>query len=185
LEDRNGLWAVDPVDGTTNYSFGSPIWGVTCALIRGDRAELGAVFLPDLGEMYLARLGGGAWCNGRRLEPIPKGLIEAHHPISYGDSLLRRFPGRRWPGKMRCAGAFVVEGAFVAQQRFRGLIGMREKLYDIAGILALCGELGADIRYASGAPLLMSSLKEDRSLPEPWIVFPAESGFFLEGVASE
>src|SRR6187431_648871 len=53
-EDPNGVWAVDPVDGTTNYAFGSPLWGVSIALVKGDEVELGAVFLPDLNEMYLA-----------------------------------------------------------------------------------------------------------------------------------
>jgi len=42
-EGEGGLWLVDPVDGTTNYAYGSPLWGVSVALLRGSSLKLGAV----------------------------------------------------------------------------------------------------------------------------------------------
>jgi fructose-1,6-bisphosphatase/inositol monophosphatase family enzyme len=80
---------------------------------------------------------------------------------------------------MRCTGAFVVEGAFVLQQRFRGLVGLREKLYDVAPCVLMALELGADVRYADGSPFLLEELKTDVHITEPWLIFPADSGFFL------
>ena len=179
-EGPKGLWTVDPVDGTTNYSFGSPIWGVTAALVEGDAVAAGAIFLPDMEESYVAGAGAGAFCNGVRLNPIPKGVVEAFETVSYNDTLMRRFPHQNWPGKMRCSGAFVVEGAYVARQRFRGLIGLREKLYDIAACLCIGKELDADIRYASGEPMLMGELLENKAIGRPWLIFPKDSGFFLD-----
>ena len=179
-ESEKGVWTVDPVDGTTNYSFDSPLWGVSIALVKGDAVELGAVFLPDLDEMYLASLGGGSFCNGNRMAPIPKGPIEKFETVSYNDNVLQRCPGEKLPGKMRCSGAFVVDGAFVAQQRYRGLIGVREKLYDMAACVCICRELCADVRYLDGEPLSISARREDQAIAKPWVIFPAETGFVLK-----
>jgi len=180
-ENANGVWTVDPVDGTTNYSFGSPLWGVSIALVKGDAVEMGAVYLPDLDEMYLASRGNGAFCNGLRLQDIPKGPIEKFEMVSYNDHVLQRCPSEKLPGKMRCSGAFVVDGAFVAQQRYRGLIGVREKLYDMAACVCICRELGADVRYLNGEPLSIADLRQDKAIAKPWVIFPAESGFVLKG----
>lgn len=178
-ENANGVWTVDPVDGTTNYSFGSPLWGVSIALVKGDSIEMGAVYLPDLDEMYLASRGNGSYCNGQRLSAIPTGPIEKFETISYNDNVLQRCPGEKLPGKMRCSGAFVVDGAFVAQQRYRGLIGVREKLYDMAACVCICRELGAEVRYLDGEALSVSALREDKAIAKPWVIFPGKSEFLL------
>lgn len=66
-------WVIDPIDGTTNYAYGSPHWAVSIAAVdRGEdpshwRVLAGVVSAPALGEHYAARLGGGATMNG---EPI-------------------------------------------------------------------------------------------------------------------
>lgn len=179
-ESENGLWTVDPVDGTTNYAFGSPLWGVSIALVKGDAVEMGAVYLPDLDEMYLASRGNGSFCNGQKLPVIPPGKIERFETVSYNDNVLQRCPGEKLPGKMRCSGAFVVDGAFVAQQRYRGLIGVREKLYDMAACVCICRELGADVRYLDGESLSISALREDKAISKPWVIFPSENGFVLK-----
>src|SRR5579884_1150182 len=41
-EGSGGLWVVDPVDGTSNFSYGSPLWGVSAALVKGDQILFGA-----------------------------------------------------------------------------------------------------------------------------------------------
>jgi len=176
-EGPEGLWCVDPVDGTSNYAHGSPLWGVSIALVRAE-AELGAIYLPDLKELFLAARGHGAFFNDSPIAPIEAGPIEPFHLVSYSEHVLPHIPLQRLPGKMRCSGAFVVDGAFTVLGRYRGLIGVREKLYDIAATLALASEVGADIRFASGEPMSMSDLKLDRPVGRPWVVFPRDSGFF-------
>lgn len=179
-EGPMGLWTVDPIDGTTNFAFGSPLWGVTVGLVVGDAVEYGAGFLPDLDEMYLAGRGQGAFCNGQAMPPIPPGPIQKHELVSYCDTVVKRFPRQKWPGKMRCTGSFVVEGTFVAKQRYRGMVGIREKLYDVAGSVAICTELGADIRYADGRVFSIAELTANRPISEPWYIFPADAGFRMQ-----
>lgn len=175
-----GLWAVDPIDGTSNYTFGSPLWGVSIALIQGNNLELGAISIPDLDELYLAARGHGATCNGKCLKPIPPGPIKPEELVSYNDHVQRALPGCKLPGKMRLSGAFIVDGMFVARQRYRGLIGVREKLYDIAASLLILSELDADIRFADGSPMPVGDLLEDRPIGRPWIAFPRRSGFIID-----
>lgn len=176
-EGPNGLWAVDPVDGTTNYAFGSPLWGTTIGLVRGPSVELGVVRLPDLDETYSAALGQGATLNGKRLAPIPPGPIAKYEMVSYSETALKKYPGAKWPGKWRCSGSFVVEASWVATQRYRGMVGIREQLYDIAGSYTLNLELGADIRYANGRAFSIEELKGGMQIDEAWLIFPGHSGF--------
>lgn len=177
-EGENGLWVVDPVDGTSNFSFGSQLWGVSIGLVRGNDVVLGAVRLPDLRETFVAELGGGAFLNGRQLPPIPAGPVRPEELVSYSDRFLRLQPGVELPGRMRLTGAFVVEGTYVACQRYRGLLGLSESLYDIAACLVMTKELDAEIRYADGEPFDLAPLKKPVRIERPWIIFPRESGFF-------
>lgn len=179
-EGPGGLWVVDPIDGTSNYAYGSPLWGVSIALIRGDAVVLSAVNLPDLRECYLSAKEHGVTVNGARLDPIPPGPIAPTEPVGYSDYVIKAFPRALLPGKMRCAGAFVVDGTFVLRQRLRGLVGLSEKLYDMAGCVLMGLELGADVRYADGRPLDIEVLKVDRKIAAPWVVFPKDSGFLLQ-----
>ena len=54
-------WAVDPIDGTTNYAHGLPIFGVNLALVHGEDPVLGVTHDPSAGRTYWAEAGAGAW----------------------------------------------------------------------------------------------------------------------------
>ena len=179
-EREDGLWLIDPIDGTSNYAYGSPNWGVSVGLVRGEEPLIGAVFLPALGEMYLAAIGSGATLNGTRIPAIPHGPIRPEELVSCPDRILRMYPRADLSGKMRHTGAFVLDAAYTAVQRYRGLIGVREKLYDIAACLCIAREVDADVRYADGSPLLLEPLKNERAkLEKGWLIFPKHSGLLL------
>jgi myo-inositol-1(or 4)-monophosphatase len=60
-------WHIDPLDGTTNYAHGIPLYGVSMALEQNGIVELGVVYDPSHDELFVAERGGGATLNG---EPI-------------------------------------------------------------------------------------------------------------------
>ncbi|MCJ1680382.1 inositol monophosphatase [Streptomyces sp. APSN-46.1] len=60
-------WVVDPLDGTVNYLYGLPSWGVSIAAEYGGETVAGVVAAPMRGETYHAVLGGGAWLGTSRL----------------------------------------------------------------------------------------------------------------------
>jgi myo-inositol-1(or 4)-monophosphatase len=65
--EEDGRWIVDPLDGTTNFAHGLPIFCVSIGLERADEVVLGVVHDPMREETYVAERGGGASLNG---EPI-------------------------------------------------------------------------------------------------------------------
>ncbi|HTQ10938.1 MAG TPA: inositol monophosphatase family protein [Fimbriimonadaceae bacterium] len=179
-ETEEGLWCIDPIDGTSNYAFGLPIWGVSVGLVKGEECLVGIVYLPVLDELFTGAAGLGAFLNGERLPPIPSGEISAEELVSCPDRILRMYPSEDIPGKIRHSGAFVADAVYTVCQRVRGLVGVREKLYDIAACLCIAKEVGADIRYADGSPLELAPLKQPWTrLERAWIIFPPNSGFHL------
>jgi myo-inositol-1(or 4)-monophosphatase len=61
------LWIVDPLDGTTNFSHGYPVFGVSIALAVAGRITVGVVFNPVSGELFAAERGRGATLNGQTI----------------------------------------------------------------------------------------------------------------------
>ena len=55
-----GFWALDPLDGTTNFAMGFPFYGVSLALVKNGEPKLGVVYDPVRRECFSASAGGGA-----------------------------------------------------------------------------------------------------------------------------
>ncbi len=66
-EGPDGRWIVDPLDGTIAFMAGLPFFAVSIALERAGRIVSGVLFLPRLGELFVAERGRGAFLNGRRI----------------------------------------------------------------------------------------------------------------------
>ncbi len=144
-----GTWLVDPIDGTSNFRFGQPLWGVTVAFMRDGRLLAGSVVLPDLGWSFCASLGGGATLNGRPLDPVKKGPIQKFELLGHADDGIEAFSFL--PGKRRHLGAFVAEAMFVATGGYRAMTCTKACLYDAAGSLVVLRELGAEFRCEDGS----------------------------------
>lgn len=62
VESENGIrWIIDPLDGTVNYLFGLPMWGVSIAIEVAGIVHFGVVAIPALGHTYVGVKGGGAY----------------------------------------------------------------------------------------------------------------------------
>lgn len=96
------FWALDPLDGTSNYACGFPFFSVSLALIQGGRVKLGLVYDPVRDECFSARLGQGAFLNGKPLS-CPAGCTQLADAMAVID--FKRIPPARVPGLLR-AGAF-------------------------------------------------------------------------------
>jgi myo-inositol-1(or 4)-monophosphatase len=66
-EGKDGIWCIDPIDGTSNFVRGLPYFAVSVALIREGRSVLGVVYDPVANEMFAAERGKGAFLNGEKL----------------------------------------------------------------------------------------------------------------------
>ncbi len=64
-------WVVDPIDGTSNFAAGTPLYGCMVGVLENDVPVAGGVVLPGLNELYLAQKGQGATCNGDPIHVSP------------------------------------------------------------------------------------------------------------------
>jgi histidinol-phosphatase len=65
--NAEATWVIDPIDGTTNFVRGVPVWATLIALVRNGVPELGVVSAPAMGFRWWATKGGGAFFNGTRI----------------------------------------------------------------------------------------------------------------------
>ncbi len=181
-DSPQGRWAVDPIDGTSNYAFGWPTWGVSIALIRQNVIEAGAIVLPDLNETVIGQKGSLPLRNGDPLPPIAPGPVRAEELVGYCDGVLKKLVSAP-PGRMRCSGAFVIDGVFTVTQRLRAMLGYRERLYDVAATVLFAQELGAEIHYVNGDAFNLEELAQNIQIPRPWLIFPRDSGCTLQSTS--
>ena len=77
--DAEYTWVIDPIDGTTNFVRGVPVWGSLIALVHNEVPVLSVVSAPALGMRWWASIGSGAYFNGTRIYvSTVKDLAEAH-----------------------------------------------------------------------------------------------------------
>src|SRR5580692_1213397 len=70
-------WYVDPLDGTTNFAHGFPMFNVTLGLERSGELIAGVIFDPIHDELFTAEKGGGACLNGRRIQVSTVAAVES------------------------------------------------------------------------------------------------------------
>jgi myo-inositol-1(or 4)-monophosphatase len=153
-------WAVDPLDGTTNFMRGLPIVGVSVGLLQDGRPEIGVVIAPWLGLEFAAQRGGGATLNGERLPPLatvdPKGAVVStgppfrwKHRLPYYDRVLRGALDRF--EDVRRTGAASLDLAWTAAGTFDGFFELSLGTWDMAAGSALLLEVGGRVSDWSGA----------------------------------
>lgn len=90
-DDREWRWVVDPLDGTTNFASGLPVFSVSISLERNGEAVVGVVYAPYLGECFCAVRGAGAWFNGSRIRcsaktELSKAVLATGMPYDRNDN---------------------------------------------------------------------------------------------------
>jgi myo-inositol-1(or 4)-monophosphatase len=150
---------VDPIDGTTNFAHGLPLFCVSIALEVEGRVEVGVVHVPMLDELFTAERGMGARLNGRRLSVthesslIDSLLVTGFPPQAadrrgeqvavFGEFLSRARAVRR-------LGSAALDLAFVAAGRFDGFWEHSLHAWDVAAGALLVEEAGGRVTDFSG-----------------------------------
>ncbi len=73
--DPRALWVIDPIDGTANFANGIAHFCISIAFVLAGREEIGVIYDPMRDEMFLARRGHGASCNGRAMKVTTNGEV--------------------------------------------------------------------------------------------------------------
>jgi myo-inositol-1(or 4)-monophosphatase len=157
-KDRENIWIIDPIDGTTNFLHGIPHFAICVALKSKEEISCGIIFDPIKDEMFFAEKNKGAYLNNQRLRVSKKNSLD--------DCL---FSSNREGVKfsdlnMRYSGCAALDLAYVASGRLDGFFHNKINLWDIAAGVLMVEEAGGivnninqfninniDIRASSGA----------------------------------
>jgi myo-inositol-1(or 4)-monophosphatase len=164
--DKTHRWIVDPLDGTTNFMHGIPLFAVAIGLEREGELVAGLVYNPILDEMYTAEKGQGAFVNSRRLRVASRKTLtdsvistgiphrgREGHPrfLSECKLLMGQVAG------VRRTGSATIDLAWVAAGRFDGYFEHNLGPWDIAAGTILVREAGGHVSDDAGSPRMLET----------------------------
>jgi myo-inositol-1(or 4)-monophosphatase len=160
--DGQHTWIIDPLDGTTNFLHGIPLFAVAIALQRGDEIVASVIYNPVMDELFTAEKGGGAWlADTKRLRVAGRRHL-SDAVVSTGiktqgtgnDTLQLRQLGAINPAVagIRRGGSISIDMAWLAAGRFDALWEAGLKPWDVAPGLLLVKEAGGLVSDLAGQP---------------------------------
>jgi myo-inositol-1(or 4)-monophosphatase len=160
--DGDHRWVVDPLDGTTNYAHGLPIYAVSIALEVEGQAVLGVVFDPSRDECFVAERGQGATLNGRALHVsgtsgLGDSVLATGFAYTIRDGQDTNLPEHNALA-LRCRaireiGSAALSLAAVAAGRLDGFWELRLGAWDVAAGGLLVEEAGGQVTGLTGGAL--------------------------------
>ena len=157
-KDKDNIWIIDPIDGTTNFLHGIPHFAICIALESKQEIISGLIYDPIKDEMFYAEKNKGAYLNNQRLRVSNKNLIDEclfssnHEGVKFSNL------------NMRYSGCAALDLAYVASGRLDGFFHNKINIWDVAAGALLVEEAGGivndldkfdqnniDIRASSGA----------------------------------
>ena len=157
--DKDFVWIIDPLDGTTNFIHGFPVYCVSIALSVKGRIEHGVVYDPTRNDLFVATRGRGAYLNDRRMRvskrtQLKEALISTGFPFRPGDEM-RPYLNMLGDVMSRCAdvrrpGAAALDLAYVAAGFSDGFFEKALSPWDVAAGSLLVSEAGGLIGNFTG-----------------------------------
>ena len=153
-------WIVDPLDGTTNYSHGYPLFCTSIALEVRGRSELGVIYDPNHDELFWAVHGRGAFLNGRRIHVskirrLRRALLAtgfAYNVRNTSNNNLRHFRDFIMTSQaVRRDGVAAIDLCYVAAGRFDGFWELGLWPWDVAAGALILEEAGGKVTMMDGA----------------------------------
>ena len=161
---ETGVWCIDPLDGTSNFSIGVPYYAVSVALLFRGQVEMGIVYDPSRKECFTASRGKGAWLNDQplRQQPVVKPLSDCTAMID-----LKRLPADLAsrlaadpPYKsQRSFGAVALDWCWLAAGRCHVYLHGKQKLWDYAAGHLILQETGGLAVTLEGQPVFAPRLE--------------------------
>lgn len=147
--DNDWIWYLDPIDGTSNYIFDLPVWGVSIGVAHEGRPVAGAFHMPLTGQTWWAWRGGGAFCNGQRLCGYHPTEMNRTDLVCVSSTIIERYEFS-FPQKLRCHGSAAHALATMAGGSYAAVVHDSWHLHDLAAGLVMCQETGTVVTQEDG-----------------------------------
>jgi len=161
-EGAAGLWCLDPLDGTSNFAAGLPIFGVSAALLVADQPALAVVLDPVRDELFTALRGEGAFLNGKPIAVRQSGSLGRSMGIldfkRLDPAVARRLAGEQPFHSQRNFGSSVLEWCWLACGRVDFYLHGGQNLWDFAAGSLIAAEAGADVATMDGEALFAGDI---------------------------
>ncbi len=158
--DNSLKWIIDPLDGTTNFMHGAPVYSISIALEQENAILLGVIFDISSDELFYAYKNGGAWLNGNRIKvsgakTLNDSLIATGFPYKNYESLdtymsCLEFFIRNTHG-VRRMGSAAIDLAWVACGRYDGFFEYGLNRWDVTAGIIIINEAGGMVSTFAGA----------------------------------
>ena len=156
-KDKENIWIIDPIDGTTNFLHGIPHFSICIALESKQEIISGLIYDPIKDEMFFAEKNKGAYLNNQRLRVSNKSSIEECLFSSNNDGV--KFSNLN----MRCSGCASLDLAYVASGRLDGFFHNNINIWDVAAGALLILEAGGTVNDLSKFPKNKIDIKASSS----------------------
>jgi myo-inositol-1(or 4)-monophosphatase len=164
--DKSHTWIIDPLDGTTNFLHGLPLFSISIGLAREGQIVAGLVYNPANDDMFVAEKGQGAYLNNRRLRVAARrdmadaliGCGVPHIGKAAGHARFRaEFDAvMAKAGNVRRLGSAALDLCFVAAGNYDGFWERDLKSWDIAAGIVIIKEAGGYVTDADGGPDMLA-----------------------------
>ena len=152
-------WIIDPLDGTTNFTHGLPVFSISVALMRDDKIVLGVVYEINRDEFFHALEGSPAFCNDKeihvsKIDSLSESLLATGFPYySFEEmpkylSILNDF--MQSTHGLRRMGSAAVDLAYVACGRFEGFFEYNLNAWDVAAGAFIVQQAGGEVTDFKG-----------------------------------
>ena len=164
--DRTHRFIVDPLDGTTNFLHGIPLFAISMALERDGELVAGLIYNPASNEMFTAERGKGAFLNDRRIRVAARtGLADCvivtgipHRGKSGQELFLKEMQAVMTNSVgIRRTGAAALDLAWVAAGRFDGFWERNLRPWDLAAGIVILREAGGFVSDADGKDKMLAT----------------------------
>lgn len=160
----DGLWCLDPLDGTSNFAAGLPFFCVSLALLVAGRPEIGLVYDPVRDECFMAQRGLGAWLNGISMGTLAPLDLPLQRCIAVVDfkrlkpELAATLAARPPFGSQRNFGSSALDWCWLADGRFHVYLHGGQKLWDYAAGSLILAEAGGQALTLDGEEVIAPGL---------------------------
>ena len=147
---QDGIWCIDPIDGTSNFVRGLPYFAVSVALVREGRSVLGVVYDPVANEMFSAEHGKGAFLNSEKLVGR-EAAVTLDQALASVDlkrlkkKLVTQLATNPPYSSQRNFGASALDWCYTAAGRYDIYLHGGQKLWDYAAGLLVLQETGGHV----------------------------------------